>query len=179
MNDARQRLVSARFSGDLREALAALEEIREARLYDLILDALRDERVEVRERAAAIASPLLTAQGLDLSQLPTEVEFSAYFGAAELQAIRDAAKPRRENVAGMLGILLPEVEAELRALSEDEFEDARQQSQPLAKVRLGLSGAFLFKVRLLAWRFDQSPSAVLHVIWALGKQSAATAAAPP
>lgn len=166
----REHLAAARFSDDLGEALAALDQIRDAHLYDLILDALSDERGEIRDRAAELASTLLTSESLDLSQLPGETDFSAYFGAAELQAIRDAAKPRGENVAGLLTLLLPRVEGALRDLSEDQLEEAQRQSQPLAKIKLVLPVAVLFRLRLLAWKLDRSPSALLHVVWALGQR---------
>jgi hypothetical protein len=175
LDEKRQRLHSARYADAPTDAMAALDEMVSERQYDLVLDALTDERPAVRERAAAIATRLLDDVRLDLSQLPGEVSFGAYFGQAELAAVRELARPCQENVAGMIALFWPSVEGTLRALSEEEFDEAGRQSKPLQKIRLDLPGALLFKARLFAWRFDRSPSAVLHVVCALGMKLARNA----
>jgi hypothetical protein len=90
-------------------------------------------------------------------------------GATEFEEVRAVAKAHRENVAGLLALTWPKVEAEVRTLTTERFAQLAQQTKLLAKIRLPRPGPLSFAVRLLAWRFDRAPSAVLQVEWALSK----------
>ena len=164
----RDQLSAARYSDEASESIAALDEMNRLGLYDLVLDALLDEKSETREHAASLATGLLDADALDLTQLPTEVKLSVYFGEPQLDALRMVAGRERDNVAGVLGRIFAEVRRRLCAMSNEDFEAFHPPTAPPRKIGLVVSGELALYARLLAWKFGCSPARVLQVVALIG-----------